>query len=56
MNFVMWVKLFIEQQVLNLPIESVIKKLGAQPSVLQQDSTSSIRLEANGKRSIYVRE
>ena len=29
MNFVMWVKLFIEQQVLNLPIESVIKKLGA---------------------------
>ena len=42
MNFVMWVKLFIEQQVLNLPIESVIKKMGAQPSVLQQDNTSSI--------------
>ena len=51
MNFVMWVKLFIEQQVVNLPIESVIKKLGAQPSVLQQDNTSSIRMEANGKRS-----
>ena len=51
MNFVMWVKLFIGQQVLNLPIEPVIKKLRAQPSVLQQDNTSSIRMEANGKRS-----
>ena len=51
MNFVMWVKLFIEQQVVNLPTKSIIKKLGAQPSVLQQDNTSSIRLEANGKRS-----
>ena len=34
MNFVMWVKLFVEQQVLNLPIKSIIKKLGSQPSVL----------------------
>ena len=51
MNFVMWVKLFVEQQVLNLPINSIIKKLGSQPSVLQQDNTSSIKLEANGKRS-----
>ena len=51
MNFVMWVKLFVEQQVLNLPIKLVIKKLGSQLSVLQQDNTSSIRLEANGKRS-----
>ena len=51
MNFVMWVKLFIEQQVVNLPAKLIIKKLGAQPSVLQQDNTSSIRLEANGKHS-----
>ena len=51
MNFVMWVKLFIEQQVTNLPANSIIKKLGAQPSVLQQDNTSSICLEANGERS-----
>ena len=51
MNFEMWVKLFVEQQVLNLPIDSIIKKLGSQPSVLQQDNTSSIKLEANGKRS-----
>ena len=51
MNFVMWVKLFIEQQVVNLPIKSIVKKLGANPSVLQQDNTSSIRLESNGKRS-----
>ena len=51
MNFVMWVKLFIEQQVVNLPVKLIIKKLGSKPSVLQQDNTSSIRLEANGKRS-----
>ena len=51
MNFVMWVKLFIEQQVENLPHDSIVKKLGAKPSVLQQDNTSSIRLEVNGKRS-----
>ena len=50
MNFVMWVKLFVEQQVLNLPIKLIIKKLGSQPSVLQQDNTSSIKLEANEKR------
>ena len=36
MNFVMWVKLFVEQQILNLPIKPIIKKLGSQPSVLQQ--------------------
>ena len=44
-------KLFIDQQVVNLPTKSIIKKLGTQPSVLQQDNTSNIRLEANGKRS-----
>ena len=51
MNFVMWVKLFIEQQVQNLPHDSIIKKLGGKPSVLQQDNTSSIWLEVNRKRS-----
>ena len=51
MNFVMWVKLFIEQQVVYLPIKLVIKKLGVKPSVLQQDNTGNICLEANGKRS-----
>ena len=51
MNFVMWVKLYIEQQVVNLPMKSIIKRLGAQLSVLQQGNTSSIKLEANGKRS-----
>ena len=51
MNFVMRVKLYIEQQVVNLPMKSIIKKLGSQPSVLQQDNTSSIKLEANRKRS-----
>ena len=33
MNFVIWVKLFIEQQVTNLPVKPIFKKLGAQPSV-----------------------
>ena len=51
MNFVMRVTLFVKQQFLNLSIKSIIKKLGTQPSVLQQDNTSSIWLEANRKRS-----
>ena len=55
MNFVMWVKLFIEQQVMNSLIESIIKKFGAKPSVLQQDNTNSIRLEANDKISYTKR-
>ena len=42
MNFIMWVKLFIEQQVENLPLDSIIKKLGAKPSILQQDNNTSI--------------
>ena len=44
MNFVMWVKLFIEQQVQNLPLDLIVKKLGAKPSVLQQNIMSTIRL------------
>ena len=55
MNFVMWVKLYIEQQVVSLPMKSIIKKLGSQPSVLQQDNTSSINLEAKRKRSSMKR-
>ena len=51
MNLMMQVKLFIENQVANLPTKSIIEKLGAQPLVLHQDNTSSICLEANGKRS-----
>ena len=50
MNLVMWVKLFIETQVSGRLTDAVIKKLGAQPSVLQHDNTSSIRLKVNGKR------
>ena len=34
MNFVMWVKLFIEPQLDTIHNNSVIKKLGAQPLVL----------------------
>ena len=52
MNFVMLVKLFLEQQAVQLPVKLIIKKLGAKPSVLQQDNTTrSIHLEENGKRS-----
>ena len=51
MNFVMWVKLFIKRQVKAMPIDYIIKNLRAPPSVLQQDNTSSIHLEVNGKRS-----
>ena len=51
MNFVIWVRLFIKQQLVNLPVESDIKKMGAKSSVLQQDNISSIRLETNVKRS-----
>ena len=55
MNFVMSVKLFIEQQVVNLPIKLVTKKLGAKPPVIQQDNTSRICLKADGKRSSIKR-
>ena len=55
MHFVMWVKLFIEQKVVDLPIESIIKKLGAKSSVLQQDNTRSVCLEMNGKRTSIKR-
>ena len=40
---------FIEQQVETIPTNSVVKKLGAQPSVFQQDNTSSIALGVNGE-------
>ena len=49
MNFVMWVKLFIEQQVAGIQEKLVVKKLESE-SVIQQDNTSTIRLENNGKR------
>ena len=48
-KFVMWVKLLIGQQVETLLTDSIIKKLGVQPSVLQQDNTSIICLEVNGE-------
>ena len=35
MNFVMWVKLFIGRYVETIPTDSVIKKVGTQPLVLQ---------------------
>ena len=55
MSFVMWVKFFIEQKVVNLPVKSIFKKMGVRPSVVWQDTTSSIRLKVTGKRSSIKR-
>ena len=44
MNFVMWVKLYIEQQVVNLPMKSIIKKLGSQLSVRYYSRTTRVVL------------
>ena len=55
MNFVIQVKLFIEQQVVNLPMELIIKKFGAKLAMLQQDNTSSICLKTNRKQSSIKR-
>ena len=51
MYFVMWVKLFIERQVEHLLIYLINKKMGEEPSVLQQDNTSCICPKVKGKRS-----
>ena len=51
MNFVEWVLLFMEQQVKSINNDdSVLKKIGSD-IVIQQDNTSTIQLERNGKQS-----
>ena len=51
MDFVMLVKLFKKQKTVKLPVKLISKKMRAKSSVLQQETSSSICLEANDKRS-----
>jgi hypothetical protein len=48
MHFVEWIQLFVEQQVKSINNDSVLKKLGCD-AVIEQDNTSTIQLENNGK-------
>ena len=50
MNFVEWIQLFVEQQIESINDDSVLKKIG-NDTVIQQDNTSTIQLENNGKQS-----
>jgi hypothetical protein len=50
MNFVEWIQLFVEQQVESLNDESILTKIGSD-IIIQQDNTSMIQLENNGKAS-----
>jgi hypothetical protein len=50
MNFVEWIQLFVEQQIMSINDDSVLKKIGCD-TVIQQDNTSTIQLENNGKQS-----
>jgi hypothetical protein len=50
MNFVEWVQLFVEQQIKSINDDSVLKKIGCD-TIIQQDNTSTIQLENNGKQS-----
>jgi hypothetical protein len=50
MNFVEWIQLFVEQQIKSINDGSVLKKIGSDV-VIQQDNTSTIQLENNGQAS-----
>jgi hypothetical protein len=50
MNFVEWIQLFVEQQIKSINNDSVLKKIGCDV-VIEQDNTSTIQLENNGKQS-----
>jgi hypothetical protein len=50
MNFVEWIQLFVEQQIISVNDNSVLKTIGCD-TVIQQDNTSTIQLENNGKAS-----
>ena len=50
MNFIMWVNLFVKEQIKGVSPGSVLKTIGKE-TIIQQDNTSSIQLERNGKQS-----
>jgi hypothetical protein len=50
MNFVEWIQLFVEQRIKSINNDSALKKIGCDV-VIEQDNTSTIQLENNGKQS-----
>jgi hypothetical protein len=50
MNFVEWIQLFVEQQIKSINSDSVLKKIGCE-TIIQQDNTSTLQLENNGQAS-----
>jgi hypothetical protein len=50
MNFVEWIQLFVEQQIISINEDSVLRTIGSDV-VIQQDNTSTIQLEVNGQAS-----
>jgi hypothetical protein len=50
MNFIEWIQLFVEQQIKSLNDDSMLKKIGSDV-IVQQDNTSAIQLENNGQAS-----
>jgi hypothetical protein len=54
MNFVVWIQLFMEEQLKTVSNDSALSKFMHQ-SVILQDNTSTIQLEKNGKQSITKR-
>jgi hypothetical protein len=50
MNFVEWIQLFIEQQIILIKEDSILKTIGSDV-VIQQDNTSTIQAENNGQAS-----
>ena len=50
LSFVMWAKLFFEWQMKDAPEDLTLKDLGKK-IICEQDNTSAIQLERNGKRS-----
>jgi hypothetical protein len=54
MNFVEWIQLFVEQQIKLVNNNSILKKIGCD-TVIQQDNTSTIQLENNGQQSSIKR-
>jgi hypothetical protein len=50
MNFVEWIQLFVEQQIKSINKDSVLTKKACK-IIIQQDNTSTIQLENNGKAS-----
>jgi hypothetical protein len=49
-NFVEWIQLFVEQQIIMINKDSLLRKIGSDV-VIEQDNTSTIQLENNGKQS-----